>query len=206
MRFALRSLLKHPGSTGLAVVSLAAGLGLVTALASLADAILFHPLPVAKASEIVRLYTLSKGQPLGFVSYPDFDDFRRAARSVSGLIAQSQVLVALGDAGAPARVRMGLAVTPDYFDVLGVAPAVGRAFSASESREPVVMLAYEFWESHREVVGRTILLGGSAFTVIGVAPKGFGLDRFAHEDFYVPMGAVSECLRAAQARVDFAAG
>src|SRR6266436_783130 len=100
----------------LAVLSLAAGIGLAAALASVADAILFRPLPVACPDEIVRVFTASAGQPLGFVSYYDYEDLRDASRAVAGIVAQSQVLLAAGgDGSQPAQVRLGLAVTPNYF-------------------------------------------------------------------------------------------
>ena len=189
MRFALRSLLRNPGFTLLAVASLAAGIGLTTVLSSLAGAILLRPLPVARPSEILRIFTVSQGQPLGFVSYPDFLDFSRAP-SIRRAVAQTQVLVAVGD---PPRISMGLAVTDNYFDALGVPAVIGRAFRPDESRQPVVVLAYSFWESQfaadPAIAGRILKMGGESFRVIGVAPENFGLERFAHEQFYVPMGA-----------------
>src|SRR5579862_4950673 len=95
-RHSLRFFAKHPGFTALIVMSLAAGIGLTAALGSVADALLFRPLPVAHPSEMVRIYTSSAGQPLGFVSYPDYQDLSGASRTVSGMVAQSQVLVAVG--------------------------------------------------------------------------------------------------------------
>jgi putative ABC transport system permease protein len=173
----------------LAVLTLAVGLGLAAALASVADAILFHPLPVDRPREIVRIYTASSGQPLGFVSNPDFEDLRGSSRTMAGMIAESQVLIAVGS--TPAQMRMGLAVSANYFDVLRVAPAVGRTFRADQARQAVVVLSYSFWESRfgadRSVIGNAIQLGGTSFTIIGVAPDGFGLDRFTREDFYLPM-------------------
>lgn len=192
MLASLRSLSKDPGVTALAVVSMVAGIGLTAALASVADAILFRPLPVADAGRIVRIYTASADQTFGLVSYPDFEDLRRASKTIAGIVAQSQILVAVANGTNTSRIRMGLAVTPDYFDVLGVSPAVGRTFRRDEVREPVVVLAYSFWEAECEadpnIAGKTIRLGGADFTVIGVARRDFGLDRFLHEDFYVPMG------------------
>ena len=193
MRFALRAAVRNPRFTALVVLSLAAGIGLTAALASVADAILYRPLPVDRPEEIVRVYTGSAGQTLGFVSFPDFEDFRVASRTLAGAVAQTQVLIAVGgENGAPPQVRMGLAVTPDYFDVLGVRPALGRGFIPKESSAAEVVLGHGFWESafaaDWKIIGRAIRVGGAAFTVIGVAPEGFGLDRFLHEDFYVPMG------------------
>ena len=187
-RFALRSLARSPGFAILCVGSLAAGLGLTAALSTIADAILFRPLPVAHPEEIVRVFTASAHQRLGLSSYPDFDDLRRAS-ATARMVAQSQILIAVATGpGSPAQVRMGLAVTPDYFDVLGIPTAAGRTFRLDEAHDAVVVLAWAFWESHPSALGSRILLSGAPFTVIGVAPKNFSLDRFVHEDFYVPIG------------------
>jgi predicted permease len=196
---------KTPGFAILASGSLAIALALTTALASVADAILFRPLPVDHPAEIVRLFTASPAQALGFSSYPDFADLRRSSQTVS-MVAQAQVLVAVqaphssslnSSVGSfrnfpvVAQVRLGLAVTPDYFQVLRVKAKIGRMFQETDSREPVVVLANTFWKSQFEanpqIIGRIIRLSGTPFTVIGVAPENFGLDRFIHEDFYVPI-------------------
>src|SRR5580700_10118285 len=138
MRVRLRALSRNPGFAALCVLSLAAGIGLATALASVADAILFCPLPVPGPDRIVRIFTSSAEQPQGPVSYRDFLDFRQASRSMAGMVAQTQVLLAVGGEGgssgnpgagnSAASVRLGLAVTTDYFEVLQVPPALGRAF------------------------------------------------------------------------------
>jgi predicted permease len=156
------------------------------ALARVADAILFRPLPVARPSEIVRVYTASQLQPLGYVSYPDYEDLSRNSRTLAGTIAQSQVLLAVGTGtGESPQVRMGLAVTPNYFDVLGVRAALGRTFRGEAASSG-------FWRSRyggdRRILGRAVEIGGAPFTVIGVAPPGFGLDRFVQEDYYIPIG------------------
>lgn len=189
----LRTFSRNPGSNALCVLSLAAGIGLTAALASVADAILYRPLPVPHPEQIVRIFTSSAEQPRGFVSFHDFEDYRSRSRTVVEMTAQTQVLVALGgDAGAPSRIELGLAVTADYFEALRVPPAIGRAFRADEWRQPVVVLSDTFWRSEfgadPGVIGRAIRLGGVPFTVLGIARKNFGLDRFVHESFYVPMG------------------
>ena len=175
------------------MLSLAIGMGLATALVSFADAILLRPLPVARPAEIVRVYSGSPKQSLGYVSYPDYEDFARDTRTLAGAVAQSQVLLAVGGReGEVPEVRMGLAVTGNYFDVLGVPAAIGRVFHPAESREPVVVLAEAFWRERFSgkpaAIGEAISICGIPFTIIGVAPRGFGLDRFLHEDFYVPTG------------------
>jgi predicted permease len=193
MRLALHTFSRNPGFTALCVCSLAAGIGLTVALASVADAMLFRPLPVPRPNEIVRIFTASATQPRGFVSFLDFEDFQRSARTLPrtfrGIAAQTQVLVAVGgDSGTPSTIRLGLAVSADYFDVLGVKAAVGRTFRPEDWHKPVVMLSDAF-STDRNAVGHTIRIAGARFTIIGIAPKSFALDRFTHESFYVPMGA-----------------
>jgi predicted permease len=193
MRLAIRSLLKDPGFAILAAGSLAVGIGLAAALSGIADAILFRPLPVPDPGKIVRVFTSSEQEPFGLSSFPDFEDLRRAVRSVS-MTAQTQVMIACSvDRSSAAEVRLGLAVPQDYFDVLGVQPAAGRFFRSEESHGAVVVLAHGFFESRfggdPRAIGRTILLSATAFTIVGVAPADFALDRFVHEDFYVPIQA-----------------
>ena len=120
-------------------------------------------------------------------------DLKRASLTVR-MVAQTQVLVALDPSVGSFRnsqVRLGLAVTPDYFTVLRVPAKLGRTFTNDDARQPVVILAHSLWKSHfgsdPRIVGRTILLSGTPFVVIGVAPEDFGLDRFVHEDFFVPI-------------------
>jgi MacB-like periplasmic core domain len=192
-RHAIRVFTKHPGFAALAAGSLALGIGLAVALASVADAILFRPLPVAQPTEIVRVYTASRLQPLGYASYPDYEDLSRNSRTLAGMVAQSQVLLAVSSGARESpQARMGLAVTPNYFDVLGVRTELGRTFRAEDARVAVVMLSSGFWRSRcgsdRRILGRAVEIGGAPFTVIGVAPPGFGLDRFVQEDYYIPIG------------------
>jgi predicted permease len=163
----------------LAVLSIAIGIGLAAALASIIDAVLLRPLPVARPSEIMRVFTASEVQPYGFVSYPDFEDFR-AAKSIQGAVAECLIPVAAGD---PVRMQLALAVTSDYFQVLGVGAAFGRVFSNEDERAAVAILAY----GSASDVGKPLRVGATLYTIIGVAPRNFGLDRFMHEDFYIPI-------------------
>ena len=146
----------------------------MAALASMVDAILLRPLPVARPWEISRVFTASEGQPFGFVSYLDFLDFRKAAP----MVAECLIPVAVGD---PARMELALAVTPDYFRVLGVGARFGRTFTEQDGKVTVL------GRGTASDLGKTLRVGAELYTVIGVAPENFGLDRFLHEDFYIPI-------------------
>lgn len=158
----------------LAILSLAAGIGLTAALASIADAILLRPLPVARPWEISRVFTASEGQPFGFVSYPDFEDLRKAGP----VIAECLIPVAVGE---PPRMQLALAVTPDYFRVLGVGARFGRTFADDDGM--VAVLA----RGSAGDLGKTLRVGAKLYTVIGIAPENFGLDRFLHQDLFIPI-------------------
>jgi predicted permease len=158
----------------LAVLSLAVGTGLTAALASIVDAILLRPLPVARPQEIARVFTASQGQQFGFVSYPDFEDFRKARL----MVAECLIPVAVGE---PPQIKLALAVTLDYFKVLGVGARFGRTFA--EGDDAVAVLA----RGSAADIGRTLRVGAKLYTVIGVAPENFGLDRFMHADLFIPI-------------------
>ena len=147
---------------------------MTAALASIVDAILLRPLPVARPEEISRVFTSSEGQPLGFVSYPDFEDFLK----VKPMVAECLIPVAVGE---PAQVRLALAVTPNYFEVLGVGAGIGRTFSPDD--QAVAILA----RGTASDIGKNLRVGAKLYTVIGVAPENFGLDRFLHPDLYIPI-------------------
>src|SRR5580658_9977445 len=149
----------------LAALSLAVGIGLAAALSSIVDAILLRPLPVARPEEIARVFTASAGQPLGFVSYPDFEDFRKARPMVAECLIPVNV-------GEPPQIKLALAVTPDYFKVLGVGARFGRTFAEGDDAADV---------------GGTLRVGAKIYTIIGVAPENFGLDRFMHGDLFIPI-------------------
>ena len=158
----------------LATLSLAVGIGLTAALASIVDAILLRPLAVARPQEIARVFTRSEGQPLGFVSYPDFEDFRKARP----MVAECLIPVAVGE---PPQIKLALAVTPDYFKVLGVGARFGRTFFDEDLA--VVVLAH----GKAGDIGRNLRVGGKLYTIVGVAPENFGLDRFMHADLFIPI-------------------
>jgi putative ABC transport system permease protein len=197
LRYGFRILTANPGFTAVAILSLAVGIGATTSMFSLSDALLLRPLPVERPGEIVRIFSASKAEPLGSVSYLDYVDFKEQTKSLAGIAAYNHIPVGFhADPAAPSQFRVAQAVTTNFFEMLGVKPSLGRVFQADDDREPVLVLSHSFWESQfagdRSVIGRRVRLSNLDFTVIGVAPRSFpGLEIFLHEEMYVPMGVRS---------------
>jgi predicted permease len=194
LRYGIRMLAANPGFTFVAILSLAIGIGANTSVFSLADAILLRPLPVQHHSSLVRVDSTSQAERYGRISYPDYIDFRDHAKSLSGLVGYKNVPIGFNpNPDAPAKIMLGLAVSTNFFDVLGVKPESGRGFRTDEDRETVVIISDSLWDSEfgrdPAVIGRTVKLSKVDFTIIGVAPRSFpGLDNFVHESMYVPLG------------------
>jgi predicted permease len=196
LRYGSRQLFKRPGFTLLAIISMALGIGANTAIFSLVDTVVFRPLPVRNASELQELYgTLHNGADYTIQSYLNYKDYRDRNQVFSGLIAYRIVVASLSHNGNNERV-WGTVVSWNYFDVLGVPPALGRGFLPEEDQtpnsHPVVVLSYGCWQkrfaSDPAIVGRTISLNNVVFTVVGVAPKGFiGTEVAYAPEMWVPM-------------------
>jgi predicted permease len=197
VRFASRVLMKNRAFTLVAMVSLAIGIGANSAIFSLADALLLRPLPVMRPSEVVTIESKTPKNPFASISYPDYVDYRDRSRSFTGIVAYQ--LTPLGfaeDAGALPHVKWGAVVSGNLFQVMGVQPALGRAFRPDEDqvtgRDAVVILGYDFWKQQfggdRSVLGRKVRLNGIDFTVIGVAPEHFtSLDQYFDLTMFVPI-------------------
>ena len=196
LRYGLRMLASTPSFTLVAILSLALGIGANTSMFSLANALLFQPLPVPQSSQVVRVLSSTPSNRFGAVSYLDYTDFRSQTTALSGLLAYEGLPVGFAkDPKSLAKPKLALAVSPNYFDVLRIQPAVGRAFRADENRLPVAILSDALWQSEfngdPSIVGRTVSVSKMDFTVVGIAPKSFpGLELFVHEDFYIPIGTV----------------
>ena len=198
LRHALRLLLKNPGFTLVSICSLAIGIGATSAMFSFADALLLRPLPVFEPTRIADI-SESTGEVFSntALSYPDYRDYRDGARSFEGLMAAS--LAPFGfksDPRALPKVTYGMYVSGNFFRVLRVQPALGRAFLPSEDqavgRDAVVVLGHDYWvsqlNSNPGVIGRTIWLNGVPCTIIGVAPESFtGIDQFVKPALFVPL-------------------
>src|ERR1700730_4734735 len=164
LRYGARQLLKRPGFTFLAIISMALGIGANAAIFSLVDTVAFRPLPVPNASELQELSgTVHTGADYSIQSYLNYKDYRDRNQVFSGLIAYRLVVASLSHNGNNERVWGALA-SSNYFDVLGVPPMLGRGFLAEEDQtpksHPVAVLSYTCWQkrfaSDPAIVGRTI--------------------------------------------------
>ena len=197
IRHAFRLLAKNPGFTAIAALSLALGIGANSAIFSLSDALLLRPLPVQDPGEVVTVSTNTPDNPFGGASFPDYRDFRDQSRSFDGLAAYR--FYTFGLATSPQvqpQMRMGLLVSDNFFRVLGIQPALGRAFLPEEGkvsgRDAILVLSHDLWQNQfsadRAIIGRTVRLNGIDFTVVGVAPEQFtGLDPFIRPALFVPL-------------------
>src|SRR6266478_3315576 len=198
VRFAIRSLRRTSGLTAFVVITLALGIGMTSGTFSMVDALIFRPYPVPHPSGVVTLVSTTHDSSFDDFSYREYLDIRGKTKSYEGVIANAG-MEAVGFSAEPAatpRVKGGMMVSGNYFHVLGVEPRLGRGFREDEDQAPgrdaVVVLGPDFWKhefaSDPGVIGRTIRLNGTDFTVIGVAPETFsGMMIFGHPDFYMPL-------------------
>src|SRR5467141_2402057 len=198
VRYAIRSLRRAPGLTAFVVVTLALGIGMTSGTFSMVDALIFRPYPVPHPSGVVTLVSTTRDSSFDDFSYREYLDIRDKTNSYDGVVASAD-MEAVGfsaEPGATPRVRGGMMVSGNYFHVLGVEPQLGRGFRVDEDQVPgrdaVAVLGPDFWKhefaSDPGVLGRTIRLNGTDFTVIGVAPETFpGMLIFGRPDFYMPL-------------------
>ena len=195
IRQAFRMIARSPGFTAIAVLSLALGIGANAAIFSLADALLFRPLAVTDPGSVMALNLDTPGGDLGNFSYPDYRDLRSTTKSFDGIAAfQISTFSLARNKNEVPQMRAGLEVSDNFFSVLGIQPTLGRSFLPEETVKggaPAVVLSYGFWQDQfngdKEVLGRTIRISGTDFTIVGVAPKAFtGVDQYIRPSFMVP--------------------
>jgi predicted permease len=182
LRYALRTLRKTPGFTAVVVLTLALGIGVNTAIFSYVDQLLLRPLPFPESGRLATLYSRVSWLPSAYssISYPVYERMRDHNNVFSGLAAYDNIQVNLGSA-ADMETLPGEIVSANYFSVLGVSPALGRAFLPEEDavpgRNPVAMLSTKLWQRrfHADpaIIGRQVAINGVGFTVVGIVPAGF---------------------------------
>jgi predicted permease len=196
LAYTFRTLLANPGFAALTCLSIAIGIAANTTVFSIANALLLGELPVKDPGRLVSLSNTVHG---GTFTYGDYKDFAALTRAFEGVAANYPAVAAniSGNSGVPERV-WGQLVTGNYFDVIGSVPNPGRGFRPSEDQQsgsaPVVVLTHSLWQRRYagdpSIAGKTVLLDGRPFTVVGVAARGFyGTQRGLMPDFFVPLSA-----------------
>jgi predicted permease len=192
VRFALRQLRNSPGFTVTVVLTLALGIGANAAIFTLFDQVLLRMLPVQQPRQLVRLEwsgafsgsmsSFGGNSPghVGYFSYPMYKDLRDQNQVFQGILAADKAQVGVSWRNQ-AESKDAEIVSGNYFQLLGLKPSAGRLFTpqddTAKNANPVAVLSYDYWRTRfgasRDIVGRTILINGHSFTVIGVAPSHF---------------------------------
>jgi putative ABC transport system permease protein len=194
IRYGFRGLLKRPGFTAVAVLTLSLGIGANTAIFSMVNAVLLRPLPFKDPERLVIVSETARRETVErrSASYPDFVDWRDQNQVFDELAAFDDASFALTVAHEPERLR-GELVSASYFSLLGVQMAIGRTFLPEEDRtpdtHPVVILSHRVWQrrfnADPSVIGKNLKVNDLDYTVVGVAPAGFnGLTSNA--EFWIP--------------------
>jgi hypothetical protein len=170
IKYAVRAFLRTPGFTLVAVATLALGIGATTAIFTVVNAVLLKPLPYTAPERLVVTRT----------SLPDYRDLQRAARSFEMTAVWASNLYNMRTEAETRQVLSGV-ISRDLLPLLGVQPVLGRNFTEEDAQQDTVVIGYGLWQSmfggDPSVLGRTIELTGTAYTVIGVAPAWFRYPR-----------------------------
>jgi putative ABC transport system permease protein len=179
LKFAFRQLLKNPGFTAVAVVTLALGIGANTAIFSVVNAVLLRPLPYPEPGQLVQLRADRSGSPSSVIGSATFVEVKAQSQSLARIAAYSDGEMTLTGAGPAERV-VSCAVTSDFFPLLGVQPDLGRNFTKEEDTPNgprVAILGHGLWQSrfggNPDVLDRTITLNQQSYTVVGILPARF---------------------------------
>ncbi|HKO44396.1 MAG TPA: ABC transporter permease [Pyrinomonadaceae bacterium] len=190
IRHGLRSLLRRPGFTAIAVLTLALGIGACIAIFSVVDGVLLRPLPYPNAERIVQLREVTeKGARIAFAE-PNFLDLKARSQTLDGVAQYAGGLTTVIGGNEPVRAR-AFSVSLDFFRVLGTQPAMGRTFTSEDSRPgaaPTVVVSHGFWQrmfgGRPDLSSPTLHLRDTSFTVIGVMPAGFSFPQ--EVDLWLP--------------------
>ncbi len=191
VRYGIRMLAKTPGFTLIAILTLTLGIGANTALFSVVNGVLLNPLPYPHADQIISVYTRTANFQQSSVTYLNFLDWQKNNRTFEILAGRRGDNFNLTGNGTAERVRTGM-VSAGYFELLGVQPAIGRTFSREEDQvggTPVAVMTEGLWKrkfGSGEVLGKTMQLNGTDYTIIGVIPASFHFER--ENEVYVPLG------------------
>src|SRR4030095_11770513 len=191
LRYAVRVLLKKPAFTAVAGLTLALGIGANTAIFSVVNAVLLRTLPYPQPERLVVLAEKQRDGQRMSISYPNFQDWREQAQSFTEMAGYRVALFNLTGVDKPVRLQARTG-SGNFFRMLGAQPQLGRLFVAGDDKQGgahIVLLSHAFWQQQcggdPAIVGKTILLDRSSYTVIGVLPGDFQF--FRRDDIFIPL-------------------
>jgi predicted permease len=197
LRFGIRLILRNPGFSGLAVLVLALGIGINTAIFTLVNNLVFRPPAFDQPEQLVGCFSKDTKTPNSYrqFSYPNYVDLREGNAVFSNLMAHSVAMVGIQEGDTTRRVFAEI-VSANYFQTLGVTLWQGRTFTPAEEKPaaalPVVIVSYEYWRragQDPDFVGKSLTINGRAFTVAGIAREGFtGRTVVASSGVWLPLG------------------
>ncbi len=196
LRFGVRKIVKSPGFTAVAILTLALAIGANTALFSVVNGVLLNPLPYPEPEQLVTLHESKPNFEAGSISWPNFRDWRTDNRTFSMMGISRGSSFNLTGTDNPEQVRAQF-VSSDFLPMLGVKPVIGRMFAEGEDEigaSPIVIISAGFWNrklgSAQGVLGKGLILDGRSYTIVGVVPANFNLQVgvFRACDLYMPIG------------------
>ena len=200
-RFAFRQLIKTPGFTAIAVLTLALALGVNSAMFSIVNGLILRPVVPLRPAEVVNVFTARKGASKDYrqFSYNELRALRENTDVFADVAGLQFSLIGVGRDESMRR-SFGFLVSDNFFSLVGVPPAQGRFFTAAECRPnaniPVVVASYSYWKKlggRADFVGSTLFVNGRPATVIGITPEGFsGLNALIAPDLWLPLGLYSQ--------------
>jgi len=183
IRYALRTMLKSPGFTAIAVLALALGIGANTAIFSVVNSVLLRPLPYKDPGRLVHVHRMQAPIERGPISRPDFLEWRDKQEVFSGIGAYHFQILNLTGSDQAEKI-VGARVTGNFFSLFDIPPAAGRFFGPNDDQpgsSPVVVISHALWQrrfgGQTDLIGKTVTLNGDIYTVIGVAPATFQFPR-----------------------------
>src|ERR1700704_3106790 len=196
LSYGLRSLLKHPGFTAIAVITLALGIGANTAIFSVINALLLKPLPYRNPDQLVWVGEITPQQKSEVIPGAHFLEWSEQSRTLEKIAVYNDDNLTLTGSGEPERFDCGK-VSAGFFSLLGVQPLLGRDFRAEEDRpggDRVVVISNSLWQrrfsSDKNIVGHSVMLNDQSYTVLGVLPPDFRF--FQPFDLWIPLALDSQ--------------
>jgi predicted permease len=198
--YGLRTLGKHRGATAIAILSIGLGIGANATIFSMVSRFILRAAPVGDPTTLLALHTVAQGdQCCNSLSYPLYTDVRDQMKSFADVAAYYELIPAsIGGNAQPERV-WGQGVTANFFTTLELPMVLGRGFAHGEDNAPEIVLGAGLWRRHfnadPQVVGKSIVLAGRTFTVVGVAPMNFhGVEQILYTEFWVPLGNTAQMI------------